>query len=555
MKKMKLACALLVSTGLLVGSAVPALADSSKVVTLGADLNEQQRQTMLRYFKVDPNEVEIIYITNQDERNHLSSYVPIEQIGNRTVSCAYVKPTQSGGIKVRTANLNWVTCNMIASTLSTSGVKNCEVVAACPFEVSGTGALTGVQMAYEQASGVKLDEEKKELATQEMVVTANLGTELGKKPATTIINESKMEVIGNEVTSETEIQNIVNNVVQNNNVSLNDSQLSEIVDLLQQIADQGYSYDDVKDTLQNVEENLVGEELPIDDSGDIADDAAEEGAEVGFEADAEEVSILDAVDSSALEGAIEESTEDPTLEEMTGAVDIDPGMNVAGDDEMTAEETSLDVPTGKDLSMLDEQAKHYYETVQKFCEGVYLGDWEKLSEATGDELYDYGTVILDDETSRKLSDEVEKLYYDILVKGTSSYVASGTEKYMSTELNMLDQMLRDLFGIEYTGITGEDAKILESLSPEDKNTLYNELIHFIARMYGETTESPEDEMTDVDMTDVGIQPEDLQDEMPAESMNYETLADTEDTLAMSSYGDAYSAYEISEGEYYYEGTY
>ena len=48
---------------------------------------------------------------------------------------------------MRTANLNWVTGNMIATTLSTSGVKNCEVVAACPFEVSGTGALTGIQMA------------------------------------------------------------------------------------------------------------------------------------------------------------------------------------------------------------------------------------------------------------------------------------------------------------------------------------------------------------------------------------------------------------------------
>ena len=54
------------------------------------------------------------------------------------------KPTQSGGIKVRTANLNYVTGNMIANALSTAGVTNCEAVAACPYEVSGTGALTGV---------------------------------------------------------------------------------------------------------------------------------------------------------------------------------------------------------------------------------------------------------------------------------------------------------------------------------------------------------------------------------------------------------------------------
>ena len=74
-------------------------------------------------FGVSANEVEILTITNQDERDHLAAFVPIEQIGTRTYSCAYVLPTTSGGIQVKTANLNWVTCNMIATTLSTSGVK------------------------------------------------------------------------------------------------------------------------------------------------------------------------------------------------------------------------------------------------------------------------------------------------------------------------------------------------------------------------------------------------------------------------------------------------
>ena len=152
MKKAKSAAALLCSACLVLsGTAVPTMADSMKVVTLGADLSQDQKNTMMKYFNVDSSQVQILTVTNQDERDHLSAYVPIEQIGTRTVSCAYVKPTQSGGIKVRTANLNWVTCNMIATSLSTSGVKNCEVVAACPFEVSGTGALTGIQMGRIEA--------------------------------------------------------------------------------------------------------------------------------------------------------------------------------------------------------------------------------------------------------------------------------------------------------------------------------------------------------------------------------------------------------------------
>ena len=123
---------------------------------------------MLKYFGIrDRSSVEILTITNDDEREHLGSFVPLEQIGTHTYSCAYVCPTNSGGIRVKTANLSWVTSNMIATTLSTSGIRNCDVIAASPFRVSGTGALTGVMMAYEEASGTRLDEDKKKLATGE----------------------------------------------------------------------------------------------------------------------------------------------------------------------------------------------------------------------------------------------------------------------------------------------------------------------------------------------------------------------------------------------------
>ena len=56
MKKSKLLAALVCSASMLIGSvvpSVPAMADAMKVVTLGADLSEDQKNTMLRYFKVD----------------------------------------------------------------------------------------------------------------------------------------------------------------------------------------------------------------------------------------------------------------------------------------------------------------------------------------------------------------------------------------------------------------------------------------------------------------------------------------------------------------------
>ena len=123
-------------------------ADSSNVVTLGANLTQEQKTSMYEYFGTSADQVETIEVTNADERKYMEGIASEEQIGTRTYSCSYVEPTSDGGIQVKVANLTYVTSSMIASTLTTSGVENCNVVAASPIAVSGTGALTGIMMAY-----------------------------------------------------------------------------------------------------------------------------------------------------------------------------------------------------------------------------------------------------------------------------------------------------------------------------------------------------------------------------------------------------------------------
>ena len=236
-----------------------AYADGQKVVTLGADLSDEQKTAILKYFGVYGQNLETLYITNQDERNHLASYVPIEQIGTRTFSCALVNPTTSGGIRVKTANLNWVTSNMIATTLSTSGVVNCEVLAASPFEVSGTGALTGIIMAYETASGTTLSEVKKEIATQELVTTGTIANQVGQAQATDIVNEIKIQVIENQVSEPEQVVEVVNNVLDEKldvEASLSDEDRALLMDLAERIAEQDYDYEEMRETLERVENNM-----------------------------------------------------------------------------------------------------------------------------------------------------------------------------------------------------------------------------------------------------------------------------------------------------------
>ena len=297
---------------LALGLSMGVSADSRKVVTLGADLTDQQKQIVMNYFGVTSDQVDILTITNQDERDHLGSYVPLEQIGTHTYSCALVSPTASGGIQVKTANLDWVTCNMIATTLSTSGVVNCDVIAASPIQVSGTGALTGIIMAYEQASGETLSPQKKELATEELVITGQLANNVGQKEATAIVNEAKTEIISQNITDITVIQNIVNEAANDNNTQLTQDQVDMVTELLDKISQEDYNYDDMKDTLERVDENVgvtsQTDELSGDESNDeesAAQQAAQDAqAEAETETEETEASILDNTNDDAFGGDV-----------------------------------------------------------------------------------------------------------------------------------------------------------------------------------------------------------------------------------------------------------
>lgn len=296
--------------------AAPAYADSRVVATIGADLTPAQKQTVIDYFGSNMNGADIIYVTNADEHAHLDGYIPNEQIGNATYSCALICPTTSGGIRVRAANLNYVTADMLASALSSAGVRNADVIAICPFKVSGTGALTGVLLAYETATGQPLDQTKKDVATQELVVTQTISNQVGPDAATLIVNDVKANVIMNNVTDESQIDAIVettvNNVVNNttiNNVDnsttvvdnsttvidnstvnvtevtvnnnpsgLTDEDIAALKELAKSYAQAGYNYDDMAETLNTVSQNASASSGIADPMAKELADAAESAA-------------------------------------------------------------------------------------------------------------------------------------------------------------------------------------------------------------------------------------------------------------------------------------
>ncbi len=232
--------------------------ESGNVVTIGNDLSESQKAAMYEYFGTSPDQVETIVVTHSDEVQYMEGIATSAQIGSTTYSCAYVEPTDSGGVKVKTANLNFVTSAMIASTLTTAGVENCNVVAACPFDVSGTGALTGVIMAYETASDQDLDENQKEAAMQELVTTENLADSVGQEEATSLVNDVKTQVLDEGLSDASDIQEVVDEVASDHDVTLTDEEKQEITNLMEKIAQFDYDLDSLKDTLDNLDGKLSG---------------------------------------------------------------------------------------------------------------------------------------------------------------------------------------------------------------------------------------------------------------------------------------------------------
>ena len=238
-----------------------AYADSSStIVTLGADLTDEQRETVLEFFGLteeDLDSMEVIEVTNTDEREYLEGTLDDSIIGYKTLSCSYVQITNSGGINVQTANLTYVTSDIIYNALQTAGVENCNVVVTAPYDVSGTGALTGIFMAFE-ADGTELDEDKKEAATEELVATAELEDTYGDEAAE-IIGDVKNEVISSSGDmSDEEISELIEETASGYGITFSDEDLATITELISSIQQLDYDTNAFANTLSSLSENASG---------------------------------------------------------------------------------------------------------------------------------------------------------------------------------------------------------------------------------------------------------------------------------------------------------
>jgi len=256
MQLKKTLASLLIITLLCTGLPLAVLAAVSDVVSLGADLTAEQKKEMLKQFGVTEDEVKIIEVSIQDVKKHLVG-ASEKQIGTKAISSAYVKLLPEGkGLFIDTHNVTAVTKEMYANALATAGVKDAEVTVAAPFKVTGTTALTGILMAFEEATGEQLNAEAKQTANEELQLTQNIGDKIGSAKATELIQRVKTEIIKQKIKTPEDIKQVIKDIARELNIELTEDQINQILKLMEKISKLDINVDTIIGQLEKIGKNL-----------------------------------------------------------------------------------------------------------------------------------------------------------------------------------------------------------------------------------------------------------------------------------------------------------
>ena len=255
--KMKKLISALLAVCLLAG-AVPALAvDAGEArAVIGANLTDEQIADVYANFGVKRGDVTELRVTNADERKYLEGCVDESVIGTNSISCVYIEVLEEGeGLDVTTSNINWCTSQMYVSALATAGITDAKIIVAAPFEVSGTAALTGVYMAYEDITGEALDETAKLVSTQELTLTAELADQIGSYDSVEIVNELKLLLGETRNMTDEQLRSEIVSIASDFGVTLTDTQIDQLISLCRAL--EKLNPDELKEKVESVQNTIA----------------------------------------------------------------------------------------------------------------------------------------------------------------------------------------------------------------------------------------------------------------------------------------------------------
>ena len=220
--------------------------DDKPYLALGADLSDDQKNTVLSLMGIDPANLanyNVTYVTNAQEHQYLDSYVESSKIGSKSwSSVVIVKRKKGNGLNISTNNITYCTVGMYKNALTTAGITDADIIVAGPKPISGTAALVGIFEAYEAMTGEAVQDNVVDAALNELVVTGELEASiqgLTEQEVEEFIAYIKSLIAEKGLTDEKSINEAIDEACDKYGVTLSDDERQKIVDLLLKITSLG----------------------------------------------------------------------------------------------------------------------------------------------------------------------------------------------------------------------------------------------------------------------------------------------------------------------------
>lgn len=241
------------------GDKVEIKANDKPYLALGADLTDEQRNTVLSFMGIDPanlSNYDVVYVTNTEEHQYLDSYIDSSQIGSRSLSSVVIIEREKGsGINISTNNITYCTVGMYKNALATAGVTDADIIIAGPTGISGTAALVGIFKAYQEMTGETIDAQIIDAALNELVITGQLEETiegLTDEEVEEFIAYIKSVIAQNDLKDEASINEAIDDACEKYQVTLSDSERQQIVDLLLKITSLGIDLNGLVDYAESL---------------------------------------------------------------------------------------------------------------------------------------------------------------------------------------------------------------------------------------------------------------------------------------------------------------
>lgn len=227
------------------------------IVVYGAALTDTQKADVAELLEVNQHEqVDEFTVNGQD----LANYIGGNPNSNMYSSVKIIHQDNGQGLAidiVTPENITQVSKEMYTNALLTAGVENADVLVASSVKVSGHSALTGIYKAYD-AKGVKLDEGRMKVASDELDIATDIAEEQGIDQAkiSELLTEIKKAIAEQDPATREEIEQIVQEQLQSLNIELSPEDRQRLIDLFEQMRNLNIDFDQVRNQLNDLTGSL-----------------------------------------------------------------------------------------------------------------------------------------------------------------------------------------------------------------------------------------------------------------------------------------------------------